>query len=371
MSYRSPFDQNYNNPPSQQPSQNYSSQPSAGVYGGDNSSSYGYDSRPHQSGNSGNNNNSNNTYTRPNAPPSAPAPAAPSAPAAQMFNPAAMQQSFESFTSDPMKKVMVGTAVQMGSSFLGRYLPGVAILWETLRRYFAVDNVYVRSKLLRVLFPFRHRDWRRLEVSGGDGDSAVYAPPTKDTNAPDLYIPLMGAVTFVLIVSFVKGAAMNFTPDVLYEVSQHCMFMQIMEILVLKLLLYLLGHAKAQLGFFDILAFTGYKYVGLCVNMLVAYMVGWWVYYPVLLYTGLSMGFFIVQTFKASSVSGREGKTTMLLAAAGFIQLLVMWWLAYTGDITHGTGAVVLDSAGSNAAASLTDAAMGMKLGGGAPSAMP
>ena len=38
--------------------------------------------------------------------------------------------------------------------------------------------------------------------------------------------------------------------------------------------------------------------------------------------------------------------SAVLLAAAGFLQLLVMWWLAYTGDITHGTGAIVLDGSG-------------------------
>ena len=312
MSYRSPFDQPATGAPGasygQPPSQNYN--PSAGVYGNSNDNS-SYGNAPSSNNNNNNNNtNNNNAYSRPAAPQQQQQQQQQQQPSAQMFNPSSMQQSFENFTTDPMKKVMIGSAMSMGQSFLGKYLPGVAVLWDTLRRYFAVDNVYVRTKVLRVLFPFRHRDWRRLEVSGGDGDSAIYAPPTKDSNAPDLYIPLMGAVTFVVIVSFVKGAAMKFTPEVLYEVSQHCAFMQVMEIIVLKLLLYLLGHSKAQLGFFDILAFTGYKYVGLCVNMLVAYCVGWWVYYPVLLYTGFSMGYFIVQTFKASSVLGREGKTT-------------------------------------------------------------
>ena len=93
-------------------------------------------------------------------------------------------------------------------------------------------------------------------------------------------------------------------------------------------------------------------------------MFGWWVYYPVLLYTGLSMGYFIVQTFKASSVLGREGKTTILLASSAFLQLLVMWWLAYTGDITHGTGAVSADSVG--VVGLPTSAGLNVAAGGGA-----
>ena len=105
-----------------------------------------------------------------------------------------------------------------------------------------------------------------------------------------------------------------------------------------------MGHANASaaLGFFDVLAFVGYKYVGLYINMLVAMIFGWWVYYPTLLYTGLCMGYFIVRTFKAAAVRDRNPKTTILLAIVAVMQLLGPWWLAYTGYITHGTGAVEL-----------------------------
>ena len=34
-----------------------------------------------------------------------------------------------------------------------------------------------------------------------------YAPPTRDSNAPDLYIPLMGFLTYILIVGYSKGTS--------------------------------------------------------------------------------------------------------------------------------------------------------------------
>jgi hypothetical protein len=34
-----------------------------------------------------------------------------------------------------------------------------------------------------------------------------YAPPTRDSNAPDLYIPLMGFLTYILIVGYCKGTS--------------------------------------------------------------------------------------------------------------------------------------------------------------------
>lgn len=34
-----------------------------------------------------------------------------------------------------------------------------------------------------------------------------YAPPSRDINAPDLYIPLMGFLTYILIVGYSKGTS--------------------------------------------------------------------------------------------------------------------------------------------------------------------
>lgn len=34
-----------------------------------------------------------------------------------------------------------------------------------------------------------------------------YAPPTRDINAPDLYLPLMGFLTYILIVGYSKGTS--------------------------------------------------------------------------------------------------------------------------------------------------------------------
>lgn len=243
-----------------------------------------------------------------------------------------------------MKKMMLNAAVATGESFLGKYLPGFAMLWQSLRRYFHVDNMYVRTKVGRILFPFRHQHWERLEVGGGEGSAAVMAPPTTDSNAPDLYIPCMSFMTFVLIVAFVKGNIGQFTPDVLYDVATSCMVTQVLELFVIKLLLYVMGHARvsASLGIFDIVSFTGYKYVGLCINMLAAMTLarffGWWFYYVCMLYTGLCMGVFIVKTLKAASIRDRSPKTTILLAAVALLQVICMWWLAYTGDINHEVG---------------------------------
>jgi len=108
-----------------------------------------------------------------------------------------------------------------------------------LRYYFAVNQVYVRRKLQVVFFPFKHREWeRRL---GEDGQPL---PPKADINAPDLYLPLMAYVTYILAYGFALGTEGRFTsPDVLGLAGSSGMAIVFLETAIIKLGFYLHGAA--------------------------------------------------------------------------------------------------------------------------------
>lgn len=91
-----------------------------------------------------------------------------------------------------------------------------------LKYYFAVDNNYVIKKIILILFPFTHRvssthsfvefkywifrnfqDWSMKY----DHDNPVQ--PRYDLNAPDLYIPTMAYITFIVLTGFVMGKRCN------------------------------------------------------------------------------------------------------------------------------------------------------------------
>jgi hypothetical protein len=42
-----------------------------------------------------------------------------------------------------------------------------------------------------------------------------FCPPRDDVNAPDLYVPLMAFVTYILAVAFIMGANGQFSPELL------------------------------------------------------------------------------------------------------------------------------------------------------------
>lgn len=58
------------------------------------------------------------------------------------------------------------TMLKVGKSFLqsgtAKMVPGLESSMLVLRRYFAVDNKYVKSKMVKVLFPFRTKNWKRV-----------------------------------------------------------------------------------------------------------------------------------------------------------------------------------------------------------------
>jgi hypothetical protein len=222
-------------------------------------------------------------------------------------------------------------------SSMAAYLPGAVYVWHLLRRYFAVDRQYVVAKLAILAFPWRHGDWARKFEEEFVQDSPQSAPrrvvrynlPTADVNAPDLYIPLMGFVTYVLLVGLAKGTEMQFTPEVLGQVTSTGIVTLLLEVAVMygALRAFAGGESVALL---DLTAFAAYKYVGL-----VAASVGWLLagsvaYYALLLYSGVAMARFLVSALQndlpVPEIAGRQAQNVVTLAIAG-AQILLMLWL--------------------------------------------
>jgi hypothetical protein len=81
-------------------------------------------------------------------------------------------------------------------------------------------------------------------------------------NAPDLYVPLMSFVTYILLYGLVRGIYdSSFTPDTLIQAVWGCLFIQVVEVMLMKFGLSLM---QVSLPFLDMFSYTGYKYVGLC-----------------------------------------------------------------------------------------------------------
>ena len=116
---------------------------------------------------------------------------------------------------------------------------------------------------------------RRRDVRS-ESESA-YMPPRSDVNAPDLYIPLMAFITYVLAVGYSLGlgdrcmlayaqassrdaSSCSFKPEILGMTASSCLGFLLFEVIFLKLGLYLLS--APSLPIHECVAFAAYKYVG-------------------------------------------------------------------------------------------------------------
>ncbi|VEL30200.1 unnamed protein product [Protopolystoma xenopodis] len=124
-----------------------------------------------------------------------------------------------------------------------------------LKHYFAVDNSYVARKLMLLLFPYAHSSWALSYDHSGP------VPPRSDINALDLYIPSMAFVTYLLMSGIVFGMQNRFSPEYLGLASSQALAWIVVEILLLYFMLYLF-RIQISLTYLDLIAYSGYKFVG-------------------------------------------------------------------------------------------------------------
>ncbi|KAK2847138.1 hypothetical protein Q5P01_010137 [Channa striata] len=253
----------------------------------------------------------------------------------QQPGPQAAGFSGQSLLSDPMSNLAMAYGSSLASQGremvdknLDRFIP-----ISKLKYYFAVDTVYVGKKLGLLIFPYMHENW---EVSYQQ-DTPV--APRFDVNAPDLYIPAMSFITYVLVAGVALGTQNRFSPELLGVQASSALVWLIMEVLVVLLSLYLVT-VNTDLTTIDLLAFSGYKYVGMIVGIVAGLLFGRAAYYLSLLWCCVAIFVFTIRTLrlKLLSEAAAEGKLvrgtrnqlrmylTMSIAAA---QPIFMYWLTY------------------------------------------
>ncbi|KAJ1106083.1 hypothetical protein NDU88_003486 [Pleurodeles waltl] len=205
-----------------------------------------------------------------------------------------------------------------------------------LKYFFAVDTTYVMKKLALLMFPYTHQNW---EVRY-NRDSPL--TPRNDVNAPDLYIPTMAFITYILLAGMALGIQQRFSPEVLGLCASTALVWVIIEVFALLLSLYLVT-VQSDLTTFDLIAYSGYKYVGMILSVLGGLIFGTDGYYVTLAWTSCALMYFTVRSLRMKILStmtadgiGASGshnsrnrlRMYITLAAAAF-QPLIIYWLTY------------------------------------------
>lgn len=238
------------------------------------------------------------------------------------------------------------SAMRAGSEYveknLTRYLP-----LNHLKHSFNVSNSYVFNKIKLILFPWRHKPWSRLvQRSEVSGQIEGYQPPREDLNCPDAYIPVMAFMTYILLSGAVAGSKGKFDPELLSIAASQALGIVFLEFCCIKLGCYLLN-IQGDGAVIDLVAYSGYKFVGIIVSLL-ASLIGFRssICWAIFVYVFCSNAFFLLRSlryvilpdpsgpsFGSASTSStvnptQKSRRIQFLFAISVSQLASMWLLS-------------------------------------------
>jgi hypothetical protein len=145
----------------------------------------------------------------------------------------------------------------------------------------------------------------------------------------------MSLITYVLLCALCYGNAGQFSPEVIPDVTTKCMVTQVLEVLAIRFGFYMM---QTPVAILDLLCYTGYKYLGLCVNMLVGLALGQLSlghrgYYITFLWTASAMSYFMLKTM-ANNIpvvtAGTGPKREVMVVAFAASQFATMWFVSQT-----------------------------------------
>ncbi|KAK0520750.1 Protein transport protein yif1 [Tilletia horrida] len=261
---------------------------------------------------------------------------------------------------------------QVGGEYVERNF-GSLVSMPLLKHYFNVSNSYVLHKLRIILFPWRHKPWSRAHRVGGPssdpsgaygaspGESnsggskreygnGGYLPPREDVNSPDLYIPVMALVTYILITTVISGLESRFHPEMLGLTATRASAIVLLEVLAVKLGCYLLNIQGDHYTSLDLIAYSGYKFVGTLVTLFVGLTgLGSLMYWATFLYMFAANAFLILRSLRyvvlpdpsnPSSVTithAQRSKRIQFLFGLAVAQIVLGWLLVVGIFKTSGT----------------------------------
>ncbi|KAF8989923.1 YIF1-domain-containing protein [Cyathus striatus] len=221
------------------------------------------------------------------------------------------------------------SAVAAGQEYVQKNL-GTIFPSTYLKHHFNVSNSYVIHKLRLVLFPWTHKPWSR-RVRRTEHGLSEWQPPRDDINSPDLYIPVMAIVTYVLLVALQSGLELRFRPQILGESASRALLVVFLDFAFVKLGCYILG-IQGSSQVIDLVAYGGYKFVGVILTVTAGFLgLQGPLWILVFIYFFLANAFFLLRSLRSVvlpdpsiSISTNPNATTSVSPPSAVCQIVYM-----------------------------------------------
>lgn len=155
----------------------------------------------------------------------------------------------------------------------------------------------------------------------------------------------MAYITYVLVSGLVLGMQQRFTPEQIGILASSALAWCVVELAIYSATLYII-QVQTSLRTLDLLAYSGYKFVGIIISILINLIGGRSGYFAGLIYCNMALAFFLVRALKAQVLAENSGDTSqpgyyqqqpqtghkrrlyfLLFVAA--VQPILSWWLSF------------------------------------------
>ena len=136
----------------------------------------------------------------------------------------------------------------------------------------------------------------------------------------------MSFASYILLVGLAKGVGgAGFTPELLIQTIWRCLFLHALEALVI---MFIVGFKGVSAPFLDVFSYTGYQYVGLCINAMMR-LFGFYGSIISAVYVSAMLAVFNLQSLKSviPAQSAVGPPRHLILLACMAIQFLVIFVL--------------------------------------------
>jgi hypothetical protein len=197
---------------------------------------------------------------------------------------------------------------------------------EKFRPYFNADHSYVLKKLGMILCAFLPGSFQTSY-----GDDVLSTPNRLSPNQPDLYIPLLSFLTYILTIGLSLGTDNKFEPDALGSAGMTGFLVLCFEVIAIRIGFLVLNIPSMPV--LDCIAYSGYKYVGIALSTIFGIAFGRFAYYLCLLYCSVSMAKFLATVLykhvqKVSTASPSPSSViNMCIFAVALMQIMAALFL--------------------------------------------
>lgn len=152
----------------------------------------------------------------------------------------------------------------------------------------------------------------------------------------------MAYVTYVLVAGLVLGTQQRFSPEQIGILASSALAWCIVELAIYSSTLYI-ANIQTNIRTLDLLAYGGYKFVGIIISILLSLVSGGTGYYIGLVYCSLALAFYLVRTLRVQILletnqqasyygdvpaAGHKRRLYFLLFVA-VLQPVLSWWLSF------------------------------------------